>query len=48
MGGSSKISEQIRDLFKLARKKVFGEVEKVELNSKSFLRPDTIGQLGLF
>jgi len=48
MRGSGKMAEQIRDTFKLARKQIFGEVEKVELNCNSFLRPSSNGQLNLF
>jgi DNA repair photolyase len=48
MRGSGKMADQIRDTFKLARKQIFGEVEKVELNCNSFLRPSSNGQLGLF
>lgn len=48
MRGSGKMAEQIRDTFNLARKQVFGQVEKVQLNCDAFLRPTTNGQLGLF
>ena len=48
MRGSGKMAEQIRDTFKLAHRKVFGDVKKLKLNCQAFERPQVGGQLGLF
>lgn len=48
MRGEGAYAEQIRDLFRVARRQVGLERARVELSVASFRRPDATGQLGLF
>lgn len=48
MKGTGTMADQVRDTFKLARQKIFGDVTKVNLSSDHFVKVDTSVQLNLF